>query len=638
MKVETYCVLVVKCAYDDELDQLREEVETGWGKIQQLEEEVATLRMLRSEVKALTLGKAENDVKEICASVATLVQLLQSGANNAGDQSVAERLALGGALGAVAASVATLDPDPVPGLSKVKRLHKKKGGEVVVYESHEERYIVDHFLQSKVSRDIREPVKNADGTWNFWAKDDNGVEVLRPVWTSDLGDNEHPKWGWVQRFVAECQDVGHMKQHQDFLVKVPPSNFVSTLKRSTWTTLTQKWNKIQAGTAEEKEMKRREQGRKYAQSTTKKDSRNVARNGTVLEGPEFDFIGSRKFQSPEASDAENENHKVIDQPLYRSELLIRILDVLSLKHKLSKTKPSPATKADIAHYKTNSPIPSLPGGLCIARWGLSDDWVKNNPKAFAEGQCYVNMEATNPPDITQLLMKFPPRPRTCIPHRPLRAKGPAWPPSPPHAEPQSEDDLPEQLEGPVQVQLEVQLTEVEERVRERVEERVEGREERVEGMEEQIEGREERVEEQHPAIDFANIDPALLEGQPGKAASVARASMAPQPQPQPTQPSMHANIQESHTEPCLEPQPRQPWAPYVDPPMLPPPELPPPIPDPKPVYEELNRPATRRAKKIAQESLNGVEPVGSDMPAATESGSGRGRGCKRGRGAKKGEA
>ncbi|KAG9082941.1 hypothetical protein FRC06_004763 [Ceratobasidium sp. 370] len=461
--------------YADELDQLREEVETGWAKIQHLEEDVASLRALRGEISVLReqvgrLEQAECNVKEMHTSVGTLARLLQSGTNNAEDQSVAEHLALEGALKAVAASVAT--PDLVPGPSRTKRLHKKKEEEEM-YQPYEERFIVDHvrvtlyrLMGIKVSREILRPVKNTDGTWKFWVEDNNGVKVLRPVWTSDLGDNRHPKWGWVQCFVAECQDVEHMKKHWDFLVKVSPSKF-------------------------------------------KKDSCNAVCKGTVLEGPEFDFIGSREFQSPEASDAENDNCKIIDQPLYHSDQLIRILDALALKHKVSKTKASPATKAIIVYYKTNSPIPVLLGGLCIGRWCVDDDWARKNPEAFEEGRCYIDVEAKNPPDVTELLSKFPPRPRTYVPRRPPRVKGTIQPLSPPHTEPQVGGEL---FEGPVEEQLEVQPDAIEDRAEERakaVEERVEEVrrvKERVQAhIQEHIQERvEEHVQEQCPTINVAS--------------------------------------------------------------------------------------------------------------------------------------
>lgn len=93
---------------------------------------------------------------------------------------------------------------------------------------------------SQVS-EVPDPVKNADGTDQFWIKDAAGKELLRPVWGSKLGPNADSGRGWTAEFVRECQDKTHMRHHQVFLSTVSPTYMIDTMESAIFQSLTNTW-------------------------------------------------------------------------------------------------------------------------------------------------------------------------------------------------------------------------------------------------------------------------------------------------------------------------------------------------------------------------------------------------------------
>ncbi|KAF8597481.1 hypothetical protein BDV93DRAFT_609641 [Ceratobasidium sp. AG-I] len=420
-------------AYDDNIDEMRSEVDQSWrGEVAILKQQLTGLQQIRDDVQTLrsTLGLFFG----LVGSNKTPVEL-QEFANKA--------LAT---LEGVSDLMAVV---PVPASanqsSNPKRSHKKKVGEdVVMYDGAKERILVDHSRRTiyrqlgiTAARQLRPPIQNEDKTYEFWANDENGVSVMHPVWGPQLGVNRDAKNGWVPQYVEACQDETHMSQHKAFLLTVPGSKFISVLERTTWPGLWDKWREIEKGVVGEKEKKGRARGRDYSRANLKVKARDNARSETEVAGPAMEFLVNRDLQSPEISDSEDSNRKCIDEAIWRSKDLIDVLDALSLKDKLSKKKkPSPASRTVVVYYKTNTPIPVLLGGIRIPLWAISPTWIKNNSNAFRDSQGSIDMTATDPPDVKTLLTSFPPRTRNYVNRRPIRAKTETLhtAESPPHSE------------------------------------------------------------------------------------------------------------------------------------------------------------------------------------------------------------
>ena len=129
-------------------------------------------------------------------------------------------------------------------------------------QDHSRRSIY-RLLGITVARQLRPPIQNDDKTYKFWADDENGVEVMHPVWGPQLGVNKSAKNGWIPKYIEACQDTEHMSTNKVFLMSVPGSKFISVLENTTWPGLWDKWREIQKGVVDEKEEKGRVRGRDY---------------------------------------------------------------------------------------------------------------------------------------------------------------------------------------------------------------------------------------------------------------------------------------------------------------------------------------------------------------------------------------
>ncbi|KAF8598150.1 hypothetical protein BDV93DRAFT_561629 [Ceratobasidium sp. AG-I] len=117
--------------------------------------------------------------------------------------------------------------------------------------------------------------------------------------------------------------------------------------------------------------------------------------------------------------------------------LNNLLDALLLKHKLSKSKPSPASRTVVVYYKTNAPIPVLLGGIRIPLWAVSKAWIEKNSRSFKASQGWIDMGAPDSPNHKPFLERYPPGACNYVDRRSMRAKTEASGPtvSPPHSEP-----------------------------------------------------------------------------------------------------------------------------------------------------------------------------------------------------------
>jgi hypothetical protein len=114
--------------------------------------------------------------------------------------------------------------------------------------------------------EIRPPVKKADGAYQFWVKNEQGTQELRPGYAPNLGPNADPKTGWTGEFIDNCQDETHMDVHRDFLITVPPHYFLSILASVTWQGLWDTWRKMEKGTYDESTSRNLMRGREYHRS------------------------------------------------------------------------------------------------------------------------------------------------------------------------------------------------------------------------------------------------------------------------------------------------------------------------------------------------------------------------------------
>ena len=142
---DTHLVLAVVRAYDDDIDEMREEVEDSRRLIKKLEGDVSTLKTLRGEVALMKaqlteLEKFKADVESLRGSVGSLIHLVASNVSSADLEALAGQVLAAGTLEGAAGSIA---PAPAPSSSKPKRSHKKKGDEsVIMYDAAKERLIV----------------------------------------------------------------------------------------------------------------------------------------------------------------------------------------------------------------------------------------------------------------------------------------------------------------------------------------------------------------------------------------------------------------------------------------------------------------------------------------------------------------
>ncbi|KAF8604752.1 hypothetical protein BDV93DRAFT_507307 [Ceratobasidium sp. AG-I] len=142
-----------KAAYDDDIDEMREEVEDSRRRIKKLEGDVASLKTLRGKVAMMKtqlteLEKFKADVETLRGSLGLLIQLVASNASPADLEALAGQVLAAGTIGGVAGSMAPA-PAPAPSSSKSKRSHKKKGDEsIVMYDATKERLIVESLQYS----------------------------------------------------------------------------------------------------------------------------------------------------------------------------------------------------------------------------------------------------------------------------------------------------------------------------------------------------------------------------------------------------------------------------------------------------------------------------------------------------------
>jgi hypothetical protein len=121
-------------------------------------------------------------------------------------------------------------------------------------------------MQIQKSHEVKDLVKKADGTYQFWVTGEQGVTELRIAFGPNLGLNEDLKTGWIEEFVSELQDKKFIKTKKEFLATVPQEHFLEAFWTSTFTTLTQAWHDKQKGSLEEKTVTGLIWGREYHRS------------------------------------------------------------------------------------------------------------------------------------------------------------------------------------------------------------------------------------------------------------------------------------------------------------------------------------------------------------------------------------
>ncbi|KAG8714635.1 hypothetical protein FRC11_007712 [Ceratobasidium sp. 423] len=126
-----------------------------------------------------------------------------------------------------------------------------------------------------------------------------------------------------------------------------------------------------------------------------------ARKGMPLEGPEYDFLFSRKYMSPEASDAENDKWAVVDDPSHRSDLVRNIYGTLAEKYKSGHKRTSTTQKDTHVYIKVDAPLPELINSTCIQHWAINDNYFKTHQDEINKKRSSIDLKAVNAPDLRE---------------------------------------------------------------------------------------------------------------------------------------------------------------------------------------------------------------------------------------------
>ncbi|CAE6450806.1 unnamed protein product [Rhizoctonia solani] len=270
--------------------------------------------------------------------------------------------------------------------------------------------------------DIKPPLNDLDESGNvkYWKVSPGGKSELLYPRPGESFDSNWAAWG--DDYISQWHNEKKMGGHSAFLSGVSDDAIKQKFRSATWKSVKDGWKKTKDGNGTQARTQKNIQSLNRNRVVAKLEQRVEARKGTPLEGPEYDFLFTREYTSPEASDAENNDRVVVDEPFNRAPLVSRIYGALAQKAKYGRTRTVTVKRDKSVYLKVDTPLPETIKNVRIARWAIRDEYFKTHQVEIEEKKGCLNTKAVESPDLAEFLDSYGEPKREYVVERPRPKK------------------------------------------------------------------------------------------------------------------------------------------------------------------------------------------------------------------------
>ncbi|KAG8696829.1 hypothetical protein FRC08_006910 [Ceratobasidium sp. 394] len=203
---------------------------------------------------------------------------------------------------------------------------------------------------------------------------------------------------WGEEFYKRVTDPSRMHQpDRTRLLSVPRHCFRDALSTGGFASMKTAWEKNRDGKGDVWMDNKKRATRRTARKTAKGGRRGTELKSSGLDIEAFGFLAEPAFQSSEYSDAEDKTLCVIQEPAYRTDRVIQILDAIDVGYKAKKKRAGNQYFTKLRYCSVNVQVPLLRNGLKVPGYVIDGDWKKGNKDLERRSRPYIDSRATEMP-------------------------------------------------------------------------------------------------------------------------------------------------------------------------------------------------------------------------------------------------
>ncbi|QRV99048.1 hypothetical protein RhiJN_27067 [Ceratobasidium sp. AG-Ba] len=254
---------------------------------------------------------------------------------------------------------------------------------------------------------LKDPLPPQDGQPVFWEKAGKR-KYLCPVWGATIGINFAAENGWCKMFITKCKKTAHMGSNKAYLSTITSQEFLESMVKGVFSTISQLWRSHARGTGEEDEHWRKYAKRHRYHCNMLAEKKDKGRQNTPLADKKYNWAIVPECQSVQHSDAEDNSRYIVEEPIWCSELANKFLDILRVQGSAKAgTSASPNTKPNRVYVRVDSAVLDPGNGLTIGEWAIDLAWKKAFPNNYEAASLFIVKE--DPPKLDKVVGEQAPK-------------------------------------------------------------------------------------------------------------------------------------------------------------------------------------------------------------------------------------